>query len=73
MTVALTRRRREESGCVVVTVGAAPLMSITTAPLVLPPNCRMRPGRNMAALESVPVGPLNCPAVANVPEPPVFT
>jgi hypothetical protein len=52
--VAVTSRRCEDIDCVGVTVGVAPLMSITIAPLELPPNCRMRPGANIAALASLP-------------------
>ena len=49
--VAVTHRRCDDIDCVGVTVGEAPLMSMTMAPLELPPNCRMRPGANIAVLE----------------------
>ena len=72
-TVALTSRRWVDIDPVDVTTGAPLVMSITTAPLELPPNCRMRPGRNMAALASLPVGPLNWPALLTAPLPAVLT
>ncbi len=55
------------------TTGAPLVMSITSAVLALPPNWRIRPGRNIAALESEPVGPLNWPAEVTEPEPLVLT
>jgi hypothetical protein len=53
--------------CVVVTTGCAPLMSMTTAALEAPPICRMRPGRNIAALDVQLVAPGSCPTGLNRP------
>ena len=48
--VALTHWRCDESDCVGVSTGLPLVMSITTAPLELPPSCKIRPGLNIAAL-----------------------
>ena len=54
-SVALTNRRCDDIDCVGVTTGVPPPeMSITIAPFEAPPNCRMRPGLNIAALASLP-------------------
>ena len=72
--VATERRRWRSIALVVVIDGVAPLMSITMAWLELPPYCRMRPGANIAALESLPaVADANWPAVVMAPLPAVFT
>ena len=52
--VLFTSRRCDDRGWVGVNTGVAPRMSITAARLELPPNCRICPGRNMAAVESLP-------------------
>jgi hypothetical protein len=40
---------------------------------VLPPVCRIRPGRNITALDVQLVAPGNWPAIVNEPRPPVVT
>jgi hypothetical protein len=54
-TAAFTSRRCVDIEEVGVTTGVPEVMSITTAPFEAPPNCRMRPGRNIAALASLAV------------------
>ena len=56
-----------------VTTGVPLVMSMTRAVFALPPNCRMRPGRNIAALESDPVGPVNWLPSVTEPDPLVST
>ena len=73
--VALTHWRCEESDCVGVSTGLpAPVISITTTPFELPPSCRIRPGRNMAALPlSLAYCEFNCPTNEMLPFPVALT
>ena len=73
--VALTHWRCDDSDCVGVTTGVPPpAMSMTIAPLELPPSCKMRPGRNSAALPvSLAYCAANRPTFAMLPFPLVLT
>src|SRR5688572_6124162 len=65
-TEAETHWRRVAIACVVVTTGCGPVMSMTIAPLELPPICRILPGRYIAALDVEPaLVEENCPAVVS--------
>ena len=70
---AFTSRLCATSGFVVRRTGEAPVMSMIRAFRELPPNCRILPGRYMAALESLPVGPPCVPSSVTEPLPEVFT
>src|SRR5882672_7638863 len=74
ITVAETHWRLLDMFGWVVTTGAGPLISMITEPFELPPICRMRPGRNIAALEVQPAfAELYCPAAAKLRVPAVET
>ena len=74
ITVEVASRRWRCIDAVVLTLGVLPLTSMTMAPFELPPICRMRPGWNITAVESLPVvAAANCPAIVMLPLPLVLT
>ena len=73
-TVAVPSRRWYESAPVALTLGVPLVTSMTIALLLLPPNCRMRPGWNIAPVLSPPVVALaKLPASVTLPLPAVLT